>query len=188
MNPSRSPLIITWFVVTAVLSGCGTSPHKVHITSEPPGAQVIYNDKVVGETPTDATIEARSGDYSIYSFRLLKDNYKPAKKSFKEQHYNQSVDDVIPEDLHFVLEELQKYDVRLTSDPGGATVTINGEVIGKTPCTWTVRETLGKPRTFSLVASKKGFWPDQQILEEFPPEDDDTVASFPEEIHFTLKR
>ena len=188
MNLSRTPLTIAWLSITAVLGGCGTSPHLVHITSEPPGAQVIFNDKVVGQTPTDAAIDARPGDYSVYSFRVLKDDYKPAEKFFKEQHYDQSADDVIPEDLHFVLEELQKYDVHLTSDPGGATVTINGEVIGTTPCTWTVRETLGKPRTFSLVASKKGFWPDQQILEEFPPEDDDTVASFPEEIHFTLRK
>ena len=78
--------------------------------------------------------------------------------------------------------------MRLTSEPSGAKVTINNEVIGETPCTWTVRETLGKPRTFSLTASKKGFWPDKQILEEFPPEDDDTDASFPQEIHFTLAR
>ncbi len=175
-------------IVAVILSGCSTRPHVVHISSEPSGAMVFYNEKVIGETPMDTAVDSRPGDYSIYTFRVEKKDYKPAEKFFKEQYYNQSVDDVIPEDIHFTLEELQKYHVRLTSEPSGAKVTINNEVIGETPCIWMVRETLGKPRTFSLTASKKGFCPDKQILEEFPPEDDDTVASFPQEIHFTLAR
>ena len=175
-------------ITAALVSGCSTGPHVVRISSDPSGATVACNGRIIGETPTDAAIDSRQGDYSTDTFRVEKKDYKPAEKFFKEQLYDQSVDDVVPKELHFVLEELQKYHVRLTSEPSGATVTINNEVIGETPCTWTVRETLGKPRTFTLTASKKGFWPDKQILEEFPPEDDDTVATFPEEIHFTLAR
>jgi hypothetical protein len=62
------------------LGGCGMPPHVVHISSDPSGAMVFYNDKVIGDTPLDMTIDQRLGDYNITkkggyneNFRLTRD-------------------------------------------------------------------------------------------------------------------
>ena len=44
------------------LGGCGQMPHMVHISTDPSGAMVFFNDKVIGETPMDTVIQQRRGD------------------------------------------------------------------------------------------------------------------------------
>ncbi len=176
-------------VLAAVLnlSGCGQAPHIVHISSEPSGAMVFYNDRVIGETPMDTLIEDRAGDYSVYSFRVVKEDYLPARRVFKEQLYHQTVAELIPPDLHFVLEERKKYSIRITSEPSGALISLNGEVLGETPVVATLRERVGNPRIFDFVAVKEGYAMGRQELREFLPKADGTVFVFPETLHFALQ-
>lgn len=176
-------------IVTAVfLGGCSMKPHVVHVSSNPSGAMVFYNDKVIGETPLNTTIDQRQGDYSVYTIRVVKENYKPAQQFFKEQFYNQNVQDIIPPNLHFVLEERKKFEIHITSEPSGATLTLNSEIIGETPFTYTVREMVGSPRTFSFAAVKDGYQPSEIVLKEFLPQDNGTVFEFPQSLHFDLKK
>lgn len=172
----------------AFLGGCGMKPHVVHISSNPSGAMVFYNDKVLGETPLNTTIGQRTGDYNVYTIRVVKENYKPAQQFFKEQFYHQKVQDIIPPNLHFVLEERKKYNILITSEPTGATVTLNSEVIGETPFTYTVREMVGNPRTFSFVSVKEGYLASEKVLKEFLPQDNGTVFEFPQTLHFDLQK
>jgi hypothetical protein len=188
MNKTGWFYLAVFFLAMTFLGGCGAPPHVVHISSDPSGAMVFYNDKVVGDTPLDMTIDQRLGDYNIYTLRVVKENYKPARKAFKEQYYRQTVQDIIPSNVHFVLEERKKYNMSITSEPSGAVVTLNSEVIGETPFTYTVREMVGNPRTFSFVAVKEGYRPGETVLKEFSPEDDGRVFEFPKTLHFDLEK
>lgn len=172
--------------ILSILGGCGQKSHLVHISSDPSGALVFLNDKVLGETPFDTTVEQRTGDYNIYTFKALKEDYKPVKRAFKEQLYHETVSDLIPENLHFILEERKKYNIVVTSAPSGALVALNGEVIGETPFTATIRERLGNPRVFDFVAVKDGYEQGRTVLREFLPQDNGAVFEFPETLHFDL--
>jgi PEGA domain len=178
--------VISWVVAGLWLFGCAQAPHVVRISSEPSGAIVFYNDKMIGETPMETVIEQRAGDYNYYSFRVLKEEYLPARRSFKEQFYSQTVEDLIPSSLHFVLEERKKYPIRISSEPSGVLVTLNGEVIGETPFVFTVRERIGNPRIFDFIAVKEGYPRGQTVLREFLTQDNGTGFVFPETIHFDL--
>jgi hypothetical protein len=188
MEKTRWLYLAALLVAAAFLGGCGVPPHVVHISSDPSGAMVFYNDKVIGDTPLDMTIDQRLGDYNIYTIRVVKENYKPARKAFKEQFYQQTIQDIIPSKVHFVLEERKRYGIQITSEPSGAVVTLNSEVIGETPFTYTVREMVGNPRTLSFVAVKEGYRPSETILKEFLPQDNGTVFEFPKSLHFNLKK
>ena len=187
VEKTRSLGMVAIFVaVLAILGGCGPKPHLVHISSEPAGAVVFLNDRVIGETPLDPTIRQRDGDYNIYTFKALKEEYKPVKQAFKEQLYHQTAADVIPAQLNFVLEERKKYPIAVTSAPSGAVVTLNGEVVGETPCTVTIRERIGEPRIFDFVAVKEGYEQGQKVLREFAPQANGAVFEFPQALHFEL--
>ncbi len=180
-----SALLIALWVL---LGGCGQSAHIVHISTDPSGAMVFFNDKVIGETPMDTRIAQRSGDFNTYTFRVVKENYMPVRKMFKEELYYQTVHDLIPTTLHFVLEERKKYPIHITSEPGGAIITLNGEVIGETPFVMTARERIGNPRVFDFVAVKEGYQKGQTVLREFLPQENGTVFTFPESLHFELQK
>lgn len=172
----------------SILGGCGQKSQLVHISSDPSGALVFLNDKVIGETPFDTTVEQRKGDYNIYTFKVLKEEYKPVKRAFKEQLYHETVSDLIPENLHFILEERKKYNIAVTSTPSGAVVALNGEVIGETPCTATIRERIGNPRVFDFVAVKDGYAQGRTVLKEFLPREDGVIFEFPGTLHFELAK
>jgi PEGA domain len=180
--------IVMLLAVGMFLGGCGQKPHVVHISSDPSGAMVFFNDKVIGESPLDITVEQRSGDYNVYTFRVVKEDYMPMRKVFKEQLYYETVDALIPTSLHFVLEERKKYPIYITSEPSGAIVTLNGEAIGETPFTTTLRERIGNPRVFDFVAVKEGYKKGQTVLQEFLPQDNGTAFVFPETLHFELTK
>lgn len=184
----RLCLVAMSVAVVMVLGGCAQSPHVVHISTDPAGAMVFYNDKMIGETPMDTVIEQRKGDYNVYTFRVVKEEYLPVRKVFKEQLYYETVQDLIPATLHFVLQERKKYPIAITSEPSGALITLNGEVIGETPFTTIVRERIGNPRVFDFVAVKEGYRKGQTVLREFLPQDNGTVFVFPESLHFELQK
>jgi hypothetical protein len=185
-KPGRLCTVAVIVAMLSILGGCGQKPHPVHIGSEPAGALVFLNDKVIGETPFDTLVEQRKGDYNIYTFKVLKEDYKPVKRAFKEQLYHETVSDLIPADLHFVLEKRKKYDISITSTPSGALLTLNGEVIGETPCTATIRERIGDPRVFDFVAVKDGYEQGRTVLREFLAQENGAVFEFPETLHFDL--
>lgn len=174
-------------VIIALLGGCSGKPHIVHVSSDPSGAAVFLNDRLIGETPFDVSVQKREGDYNIYTFKAMKEDYKPAKQAFKELLYHQTAEDVIPATLHFALEERKKYPIAITSSPSGALISLNGEAVGETPCTATVRERIGNPRIFDFVAVKEGYEQGQQVLREFASEETGAVFEFPQSLHFELK-
>lgn len=126
------------------------------------------------------------GDFTI-SFRVVKEDYKPVEKVFKELLYFQTVQDIVPEKLHFVLKERKNFPIAITSKPSGAVITLNGEMLGKTPFTTTVAEAIGKPRVFNFVADMEGYQLEMTVLREFLPKDDSKVFIFPENLHFDMK-
>ena len=184
------------FAVVMFLGGCGQTSdmankkndqYVVNITSNPSGATVFLNEKEIGQTPLDAPIEQSFGDFNAYSFRVEKVDYMPMFQVFKEQKYQEAVKDIIPPKMHFTLKERKKYQIHMTSDPSGASLTLNGQPIGITPFTAVVRERTGKPRELTFVAVKEGFQKKQSVLKEFLPKEDGTVFVFPESMHFDLK-
>ena len=171
-----------------LLHGCGTTAHKTHITSEPSGALLFYNDKIVGETPCDVVLSQRKGDYNIYTFKAVKEDYKPARRAFKEQLYKETVTDVVPESLHFDLEKRKVYPIYMTSVPPGVVVLLNSEVIGETPFNAMIQERIGDYRIFTFVATKAGYKPVKKELKEFAPQKSGAVFEFPETMHFDLEK
>ncbi|WP_228855754.1 peptidase associated/transthyretin-like domain-containing protein [Desulfomarina profundi] len=169
-----------------LLGGCGKTVHRTHVTSRPSGALLFLNDRIVGETPCDVVVQQRKGDYNIYAFKAVKEDYKPARKAFKEQLYYQTVDDVVPEAVHFDLEKRKIYKIHMTSVPSGAVVLLNGEVIGETPFTAIIKERIGSCRTFEFVATKDGYLQVKKELKEFAPQKNGAVFEFPETMHFDL--
>ncbi|BCL59536.1 hypothetical protein DGMP_02290 [Desulfomarina profundi] len=147
---------------------------------------MFLNDRIVGETPCDVVVQQRKGDYNIYAFKAVKEDYKPARKAFKEQLYYQTVDDVVPEAVHFDLEKRKIYKIHMTSVPSGAVVLLNGEVIGETPFTAIIKERIGSCRTFEFVATKDGYLQVKKELKEFAPQKNGAVFEFPETMHFDL--
>lgn len=175
-------------VVLLLLNGCGTTVHTTHITSEPPGALLFYNDKIVGETPCDVILAQRRGDYNIYTFKAVKEDYKPARKAFKEQLYHETVGDVVPEAMHFELEKRKMHQIYMTSEPSGVVVLLNGEVIGETPFNAMIQERIGNYRVFSFVATKEGHQQVKKELKEFAPQKNGAVFEFPATMHFDLEK
>lgn len=169
-----------------LFGGCSGRPHLVHVTSDPPGAVVFLNNRIIGETPFDTAVEQREGDYSIYTFKVMKEDYKPLKQAFKEQLYHETAADVIPARLHFVLEERKKYDIAITSAPSGALISLNGDRVGETPCTATIRERIGEPRVFDFLAEKEGFAQGQKIVREPAASGDGAAFHYPQNLHFEL--
>ena len=174
-------------MVFLLSSGCGKTVHKSHLTSEPSGAVVFLNNKIVGQTPCDVTLHQRQGDYNIYTFRAVKEDYMPVRKAYKEELYHQTADDVIPESVHFALRKRELYQIAVTSDPAGAVIVLNGEVIGETPVNAEIKERIGECRVFTFEAIKDGFEQGKKELKEFVPKKNGTVFEFPETIHFDLK-
>lgn len=73
---------------------------------------------------------------------------------------------------------------RITSTPEGATITLNGNYVGETPVSCTVKDELGQT-TYTFVASKSGYRTDSKAVQERPFED--PKGCIPPHIHFDLQ-
>jgi len=93
----------------------------LRIESQPDGADVLLNGKLVGQTPLKA--EPVRGEYKLH---LRKDGWKPILTNLKIEP---------GETIKLPLFELQKVDgiIELTSSPAGANVLLNGDFRGHTP-------------------------------------------------------
>lgn len=181
-------LCAVWLTLLFSLQGCGSKPHIVEISSDPSGAIIFLNNRMIGETPLETTIQQRKGTYNIYVFRALKEQYKVGRKAYKEQYYDDRVADVVPKSIHFSLLKRQKLRIGITSDPAGAVVTLNGEVVGETPCTAVVFERIGPPRTFRFTLVKEGFAPLEEVIHEAGTVDKAHLCELPDRLHFDLKK
>jgi len=170
-----------------LLGGCGSSSHNLHVTSDPSGAAISLNNKIVCDTPCDVTLSQRVGDYNIYTFRAVKDDYMPGRKAYKEELYHQAVGDVVPEEVHFELRKREIYEVSITSNPSGALILLEGEAIGETPFTAKIKEPVEDDPVFTFIAKKTGFRQVIKELRDFEPRKKDAGLEFPETIHFDLE-
>lgn len=184
LNVGLTAVVLLFFLL---LNGCGSRSHNLHVTSDPAGAAIALNNKVVCETPCDLTLSQRVGDYNIYTFRAFKDDYMPGRKAFKEELYHQTVGDVVPEVVHFKLRKREIYEVYMTSNPSGASIMYDGEELGKTPFTARIKEPVEDDPVLIFVAKKTGFRQVKKELRDFQPRKKDTGLEFPEKIHFNLE-
>ncbi len=168
------------------VTGCGLKSHHVQISSEPKGAEVFYENTLLGETPLQNTVYQKEGDFNFYVFRAEKEEYIPIEKIFKEQFFRHSVVDAVPEQVHFVMVKRKKYNIHITSNPSGAQLIFNGRVIGITPLTVTVMEHIGTARVFKFTVKKVGFQDSVKVLKEYIPKENEEPFQFPESIHFDL--
>jgi len=184
----------TIFVIMALVSvilyleACSSRPAMIQINSEPAGALIFLNNKIVGKTPVETIVPQRKGDYSIYTFRAVKEDYVPAEKMYKEQLYYEKAADVIPENINFVLRKRIRYPIRMSSEPIGAVITLNGEIIGETPFTAIIKERIGHVRVFEFVAVKDGYLQAKKVLREFEPQENGVIFEFPETMHFDMEK
>lgn len=86
-------------VVTAALAACTTT---AQFTSNPPGAEVVYLEKVIGVTPFSYDVQDQFGWFSVYTFKATRAGHQPQVLVFSEptplDHNN-----VIPRAIHFEL-------------------------------------------------------------------------------------
>lgn len=84
----------------ALLAACTTT---AQFSSNPPGAEVVYLDKVIGVTPFQFDVQDQFGWFSVYEFKATRAGHKPKVLSFAERtpldHNN-----VVPKAIHFELE------------------------------------------------------------------------------------
>lgn len=112
-----------YFLVSHLMSGKYGS---IEITSAPPGAEVLLDDKQMGRTPYRAT-KLPPGDMS-YWLKLERHN---------DYRVNTNIVAGMKAKLHIVLSH-QLGTVVLTSDPLGAEILTNEVIIGNTPFTNTL--------------------------------------------------
>jgi len=92
------------------------------LLSDPPYAQVLREGKVLGLTPLLIPAETLPGDFTI---SLL--NYEQHSVSLAEAPRTLAADQIVLKELPLV------GTIRVTSEPAGATVLLDGKEIGKTP-------------------------------------------------------
>lgn len=87
-------------LAASTLAACTTT---AQFTSNPPGAEVVYLDKVIGVTPFNYDVQDQFGWFSVYEFKATRAGQKPLLLKFHERtpldHNN-----VIPKAIHFELE------------------------------------------------------------------------------------
>ena len=127
---------------------------EVHIDSDPTGAQVLVDDKPLGNTPLD--IELLQGDHSITLQMPL----------YKSLTLDETVMAGVPVTLDKLVLEPADGQVMLDSVPDTATVQVDGEYQGTTP----IRLTLPSAREHHLEVSKPGYATLEQTLRVQPDE------------------
>lgn len=172
-----------------LLSGCAKEAHQnIQVTSNPTGALIYFDNEEIGTTPFEATIDGQSGDYNFYKFRATKDEYLTKHKIYKEELYYQTVQDVVPEDVHFELKKRNKHSINITSEPSGASVVVGGVESGTTPFTLIIMQSLEEPQAFSFYAVKTGYMRSSQTITEVVSDEDEEIYELPESVHFELDK
>lgn len=96
----RASLMIVIFIgISSLLFGCA-APSR--FTSEPSGASVFLNGRLIGTTPFSYGVRDIFGMNSSYGFSAEKDGYRPDSKIFREKGLD-GPRETIPPHVHFVL-------------------------------------------------------------------------------------
>ena len=121
----------------------------VSVSSKPAGAELWVGGELRGETPLTAEVEAGERE-----FELRLDHHNTWTRTY-------TVEPNVPKTLDEVV--LKKADGRLSlaSDPGGASVTVNGKYRGRTP----LRLSLPPGRSHEIKLNKAGYEPVARTLE-----------------------
>ena len=115
-------------------------PARLTVYSDPPGAEVYVNGDLLGKTPV-RDHELAPGRYNII---VLKEGYEPYERNVT---LNPDQDYSINAKLEYTMSRLV-----VKSEPEGASVFVNGELIGKTPT-----EKILEPGTYEVTVSLEGY-------------------------------
>jgi hypothetical protein len=153
MTSPRPPLAALAALALALLNGC-TSP--LQVTSSPPGASVSVNNQSLGVTPTQLTLEGN----------------KPVAVEFRLEGYFPEAFEYLPNpDQHVLTARLEPKSLSKTyaisSDPDGATLTLEGQPAGTTPAS-ALAVTYTRP-------DKASAWTAQSLLVSKPNYQSETV-------------
>ncbi len=90
------------------------------IVTRPAGAEVLLDGQDVGASPIEIPLE-----WGLHQLLIEKASYYPLQQEFNWQQDNQQLGEfeLVPREVPF----------RLSSEPAGATVTLNGQYLGQTP-------------------------------------------------------
>jgi tetratricopeptide (TPR) repeat protein len=134
------------FTLTKI--GAKTSPvvskRSIRLVSSPPGADVYINDKLQ-DKKTNADFDVPDGPVVV---KLVHQGVPPAIKKFDD-----------PSQMSKVVEVVFDRQVRLLSDPPGATISLDGKRLGKAPLTLPL-----KPGTYKAKAELAGHAAEEKTL------------------------
>jgi eukaryotic-like serine/threonine-protein kinase len=137
----------------AMTRGEPTMSDGLRVETQPPGASVWIDGRMVGEAPLSIR-DLRSG---LHQVRVSEDGYAPAELAFEIP------DGMRPPPLRFVMAPLVA-PTEIYSDPAGAAVTVDGRPIGTTPIE---KLTLG-PGTHAIRLEREQFLPVVRKVEARP--------------------
>ncbi|MGB1110180.1 MAG: PEGA domain-containing protein [Gammaproteobacteria bacterium] len=126
----------------------------VSLDSQPTGAAIYAGDTQIGQTP--ASLDLDAGNHQL---RLVLDGYEP---------YRLSLDVVAkqPQDLGVIALKKPNGQLKLTTTPPGATVTVDGQYLGTTP----LEAGLSPEQEHKLVISRAGYKSASRTLSLKPAE------------------
>ncbi len=182
----RSPAVVL-FLAALLLGGCVSKTRMVSVTSAPPGAVVYLDGRELGTTPFEAAIEERQGDFNIYEFYAVKQDYLPERKAYKEELYYQTAADVVPEAVHFAMRLRENHSVRVTSEPAGGTVTLDEVERGTTPFDLVIEQSVKEPRSFAIKVRKEGYRDSVKVVTEVASKKIKGAFELPQAVHLTLE-
>lgn len=105
---------LVFATVLLFAAGCTTT----FITSNPPGADIIFNGGKIGQTPMEYKVkQPLSLHGNKYKFTVLKEGYKSESVTLYETP-SQRVGEVVPSKIHFILTPLEN---NSTSTPAAET-------------------------------------------------------------------
>lgn len=141
-RPALTPAAVLCLAALAFLAGCAT---PLPVVSNPPGATAIIAGKTIGVTPTEVQLP----DQKPTPVEFRKEGFFPEAFVFRPGENQKQISATLAP-----ITLVRKVD--FTSDPVGATVTLDGIVVGQTPL-------LGHEATFTRDA-KTSPWKSRTLL------------------------
>ena len=140
-------------------------PGLLRFTSQPPGAKIIIDGEVVGTTPLEE-ISVEAGDHVL---RVEAGRYLPLEQALSVTGRG------IPQHLEMALAPAWA-DVTIDSTPPGASILVDGELLGKSPATVEILQ--GERQ---LMLQKEGFavWRDELTISAGEALDRGTISLAP---------
>ncbi|MDP2365715.1 MAG: PEGA domain-containing protein, partial [Ignavibacteria bacterium] len=115
-------ILVTLFVVYSSVGGADNEAY-LSISTTPPGAEIIINDKSIGKSPTEEfKIES---DVNI-TLKISKDGFISLDTSLNIKSGEK-------ENLVFKLSPVQKEQIKIVTNPAGAKLIINNNFAGNSP-------------------------------------------------------